>query len=94
MLMKDLHQYPYRIEIKPKLTPADMEKRLNKNHYYINRMYLFQDKAWTAINRLSLISKSDLIDKMKRSLFQAAVVSILLYGCTYLDANETDGEKA
>ena len=25
---------------------------------------------------------SDLIDKMKRSFFQAAVVSILLYGCT------------
>ena len=39
-------------------------------------------KAWTAINRLSIIWKSDLTDKMKRSLFQAAVVSILLYGCT------------
>ena len=26
--------------------------------------------------------KSDLTDKMKRSFFQAAVVSILLYGCT------------
>ena len=30
-------------------------------------------KAWTAIDRLT--------DKMKRSFFQAAVVSILLYGC-------------
>ena len=39
-------------------------------------------KAWTAINTLSVISKSDLTDKMKRSFFQAAVVSILLYGCT------------
>ena len=39
-------------------------------------------KAWTAIDRLSIIWKSDLIDKMKRSFFQAAVVSILLYGCT------------
>ena len=39
-------------------------------------------KAWTAINRLSVIWKSDLTDKMKRSFFQAAVVSILLYGCT------------
>ena len=39
-------------------------------------------KAWTAINRLSIIWKSDLADKMKRSFFQAAVVSILLYGCT------------
>ena len=39
-------------------------------------------KAWTAIDRLSIIWKSDLNDKMKRSFFQAAVVSILLYGCT------------
>ena len=39
-------------------------------------------KAWTAINRLSIIWKSDLNDKMKRSFFQAAVTSILLYGCT------------
>ena len=39
-------------------------------------------KAWTVIDRLSIIWKSDLIDKMKRSFFQAAVVSILLFGCT------------
>ena len=39
-------------------------------------------KAWTAIDRLSIIWKSDLTHKMKRSFFQAAVVSILLYGCT------------
>ena len=39
-------------------------------------------KAWTAIDRLSIMWKSDLTDKMKRSFFQAAVVSILLYGCT------------
>ena len=39
-------------------------------------------KALTAIDRLSIIWKSDLTDKMKRSFFQAAVVSILLYGCT------------
>ena len=38
--------------------------------------------VWTAINRLSIIWKSDLTDKMKRSFFQAAVTSILLYGCT------------
>ena len=31
---------------------------------------------------LDIIWKSDLTDKMKRSFFQAAVVSILLYGCT------------
>ena len=39
-------------------------------------------KAWTAISRLSIIWRSDLTDKMKRSFFQAAVASILLYGCT------------
>ena len=39
-------------------------------------------KAWTAIDKLSIIWKSDLTDKMKRSFFQAAVVSILLCGYT------------
>ena len=39
-------------------------------------------KAWAAIDKLSIIWKSDLTDKMKRSFFYAAVVSILLYGCT------------
>ena len=36
----------------------------------------------TAIDKLPIIWKSDLTDEMKRSFFQAAVVSILLYGCT------------
>ena len=39
-------------------------------------------KAWTTIDKLSVIRKSDLTDKMKRSFFQATVLSILLYGCT------------
>ena len=39
-------------------------------------------KVWTAIVRLSIIWKSNLTDKMKRSFFQAAVVFILLYGST------------
>ena len=39
-------------------------------------------KAWTAINRLSVIWKSDLTDKIKRSFFQAVVMSIVLYGFT------------
>ena len=39
-------------------------------------------KVWTAINRLSIMWKSNLTDKMKRSFFKAVVVSILLYGCT------------
>ena len=39
-------------------------------------------KTWTAIDRLSVLWKSDLTDKMKHSFFQAAVVPILLYRCT------------
>ena len=39
-------------------------------------------KAWTAIDKLSIIWKLNLTDIMKRSFFQAAVVSILLYGFT------------
>ena len=39
-------------------------------------------KAWPAINRLSIICKSDLTDEIKRSFIQAAAVSILLYGCS------------
>ena len=38
-------------------------------------------KAWTAINRLSTIWKSDLTDKWN-AVSSAAVTSILLYGCT------------
>ena len=41
-----------------------------------------QEKAWTTIDRLSVIWKSDLTDNIKLSFFQAAVVSILLYGYT------------
>ena len=37
-------------------------------------------KAWTAFDKLSVIWKSNLTDKIKCSFFQAAVVSILLYG--------------
>ena len=39
-------------------------------------------KARTAIDKLSVIWKSDLADKRKCSFFQAAVMSILLYRCT------------
>ena len=61
-------------------------------------------KAWTVINRLSEIWKSDLTDKIKCSFFQAAVVSILRYGCTTcmltkrmvkkLDSNYTRMQRA
>ena len=39
-------------------------------------------KAWIAIDRLSVIWKTDVTNKIKRIFFQAAVVSILLYGFT------------
>ena len=39
-------------------------------------------KACSAIDRLSVRWKSDPSDKIKRNFFQAAVVSIILYGCT------------
>ena len=39
-------------------------------------------KAWTAIDKLLVIWKSDLTNKMKHTFSQEVVVSILLYGCT------------
>ena len=45
-------------------------------------------KALAAIDKLLIIRKSDLTDKMKRSFFQAVVVSILLYGCTTWTLNK------
>ena len=35
-------------------------------------------KAWTAVDRLSVLWKSNLTDKIKRNFFQAEVLSILL----------------
>ena len=46
------------------------------------RCRLFDYSTYGCTTRLSIIWKSDLTDKMKRSFFQAAVVSILLYVCT------------
>ena len=43
---------------------------------------MIRAKAWTAIKRLSIKWMSNRSDEIKRSLFHAAVVSILLYGCT------------
>ena len=57
----------------------------------LNEEITFITSSLIIINRLSVIWKSDLTDKMKHSFFQAAVVSILL---NYMDANETDAEKA
>ena len=51
------------------------------------RLYSVSVCAWGSSMDVCFVSfvllwKSDLTDKMKRSFFQAAVVSILLYGCT------------
>ena len=57
---------------------------IDENYIYIY-IYIIDTrltKAWTAINSLSIIWKSDLTDKLKRSFFQAADTSILLYRCT------------
>ena len=60
--------------------------------------------AWTAMKRLSVIWKSDRTDKIKDRFFAAAVVPILLYGCTVwtltkhmeekLDGNDTRMQRA
>ena len=65
--LKLVDKFPY-LGSSIESTEKDIETRLTK--------------AWTAFNRLSIIWKSDLTDKMKHSFFQAAVTSILLYGCT------------
>ena len=39
-------------------------------------------KAWTAIDKLLNIWKSDLSDILKQEFFQAVAVLVLLYGCT------------
>ena len=64
--LKPVDKFTYRGSIKS--TEKDIDTRLTK--------------AWTAIDRLLIKWKSDLTDKIKRSFFQAAVVSILLYGWT------------
>ena len=50
-------------------------------------------KAWAAIDRLSVIWTSDLTDKIKRSFFQVAAVSILLYGCATWMLNKRIDKK-
>lgn len=39
-------------------------------------------KSWGAVNKLSLVWRHGFPDIMKRSLFQATFISILLYGCS------------
>ena len=43
---------------------------------------IYLGKKWITIDRLLIIWKSDIYDKMKLHFFQALAVSVLLYGCT------------
>ena len=45
-------------------------------------------KVWTAIDRLSVIWKSDQTNKIKCSFFQTAVMLILLYGRTTCESSK------
>ena len=56
-----------------------LASRVSSNETVINTWLA---KSWTATDWLSVIWTSDLTDKIKRSFPQAAVVSILQYGCT------------
>ena len=49
-------------------------------------------KAWTAIDRFSIIWKSDLTDEMKRSFFQSGCIDTAIW-MHYMDANQTVGEE-
>ena len=50
-------------------------RSVSSTEYDVN---ISQLKAWTAIDKLSIIWKSDVSDKIKRYVFQAVVVSVLL----------------
>ena len=47
-----------------------------------NDIYVCQVKTLNSIDRLSVIRKSDLYDKIEQDFFEAVAVSIILYGCT------------
>ena len=51
-------------------------------------------KAWTAIDKLSMIWKSNLPDEMKRSFFPGSSRVDTDVWMHYLDANETAREEA
>ena len=55
---------------------------LNGSSLKLVDKFTYLRQTSTHIDRLLVIWKSDLPDKMKRSSFQAVVVLILLYGCT------------
>jgi len=50
-------------------------------------------KAWTALNKLELICKSNLSDNLKHNFFRAIVESILMYGVTAWTLTKTFESK-
>ena len=59
---------------------------------YDNKMWFA--KVWTTINRLSVISKSDLTDKIKRSFFPCSGSINTTIWMHHMDTNKAYGEKA
>ena len=51
-------------------------------------------KAWTAIDGLSVIWKSDLTNKIKRRFFPSSGHVVTAIWMHYMDTNKTYGEKA
>ena len=51
-------------------------------------------KAWTTIDRLSTIWKSDLLNKIKWKVFQAVAMPVVLYRCTSWTRTKRLEEKA
>ena len=78
----DVHLLPVGVEIAPNSTHPRSRLYLD----IFDRMHLFLD--WRLCRKSIYYRKSDQTDKMKRSFFQAAVVSILLYGCTTWTLNK------
>ena len=70
-------QNPSSLKLVDKFT--NLGSSVSSTEKYINTLLA---KAWTAIDQLSVIWKSDQTDKMKHRFFRAAVVSTLLHGCT------------
>ena len=65
-------------------TVTAINKQFKPCRYSLEHLYLISVSDTNLLVKIfsSLIWKSDLTDKMKRSFFQAAIVSILLHGCT------------
>ena len=74
---RHLHTKGWSSEISDKFTY--LVSSVSSTKYDINTRLA---KAGTTIDRLLVIWKSDLPDKIEQFFLQAAVISILLYGCT------------